>query len=147
MIVSICVRLCRRPSCSIAFGVALATYSVQGQELRAPTTDLSIPASLAGIVSGVVGVDQSEQLMQPAIAGATSIGLKADARRSASLHERGIVAYPQDLGVRRADQTPRGLQGLMGREAFPRLGGPPDGVGRRVGQRARGRRGRAAGVR
>lgn len=55
-----------------AFDVGLATFAVQGQDLRAPTTDLSIPASLAGIVSGVVGVDQSEQLMQPAIAGATS---------------------------------------------------------------------------
>src|SRR5579863_3020158 len=37
-----------------------------------------------------------------AIAGATSIGLKADAQRSAGLRARGIVAYPEDLGVRRA---------------------------------------------
>jgi len=37
-----------------------------------------------------------------AIAGATSIGLRADARRSASLRARGIVAYPEDLGVQRA---------------------------------------------
>jgi malonate decarboxylase alpha subunit len=36
-----------------------------------------------------------------AIAGATPIGLRADAARSASLRERGIVAYPEDLGVRR----------------------------------------------
>ncbi|GAC1459226.1 MAG: malonate decarboxylase subunit alpha [Steroidobacteraceae bacterium] len=38
-----------------------------------------------------------------AIAGATPIGLRADAQRSASLRARGIVAYPEDLGVRRAD--------------------------------------------
>jgi malonate decarboxylase alpha subunit len=36
-----------------------------------------------------------------AIAGATPIGLRADAARSASLRARGIVAYPEDLGVRR----------------------------------------------
>ena len=38
-----------------------------------------------------------------AIAGATSIGLRADPQRSASLRARGIVAYPEDVGVRRMD--------------------------------------------
>jgi malonate decarboxylase alpha subunit len=38
-----------------------------------------------------------------AIAGATAIGLRADPQRSAALRARGIVAYPQDLGVRRMD--------------------------------------------
>jgi malonate decarboxylase alpha subunit len=36
-----------------------------------------------------------------AIAGATPIGLRADAGRSAALRARGIIAYPQDLGVAR----------------------------------------------
>jgi len=36
-----------------------------------------------------------------AIAGATPIGLRSDAGRSASLRARGIIAYPQDLGVSR----------------------------------------------
>jgi malonate decarboxylase alpha subunit len=36
-----------------------------------------------------------------AIAGATPIGLRADARRSEALRARGIIAYPQDLGVAR----------------------------------------------
>jgi malonate decarboxylase alpha subunit len=36
-----------------------------------------------------------------AIAGATPIGLRADAGRSAALRARGIIAYPQDLGVSR----------------------------------------------
>jgi malonate decarboxylase alpha subunit len=35
-----------------------------------------------------------------AIAGATSVGLRADARRTAALRARGIVAFPQDLDVR-----------------------------------------------
>jgi len=36
-----------------------------------------------------------------AIAGATPIGMRADAARSAALRARGIVAYPQDIGVAR----------------------------------------------
>jgi malonate decarboxylase alpha subunit len=38
-----------------------------------------------------------------AIAGATPIGRRADPQRTASLRARGIVAYPEDLAVRRAD--------------------------------------------
>jgi malonate decarboxylase alpha subunit len=40
-----------------------------------------------------------------AIAGATTIGRRSDPARSASLRSRGIVAYPEDLGVRRADAS------------------------------------------
>ena len=40
-----------------------------------------------------------------AIAGATPIGRSADAQRSAHLRARGIVAYPEDLGVRRTDAS------------------------------------------
>jgi malonate decarboxylase alpha subunit len=38
-----------------------------------------------------------------AVAGATEIGLRADAKRTADLRSRGIVATPEDLGVRRVD--------------------------------------------
>ena len=38
-----------------------------------------------------------------AIGGATAIGRRADAQRTAGLRARGIVAYPEDLGVRRTD--------------------------------------------
>jgi subtilase family serine protease len=48
-----------------AFGVTLNEYSVDGQTLRAPASDLTIPSSLASVVSGVVGVDQTEDLTQP----------------------------------------------------------------------------------
>jgi malonate decarboxylase alpha subunit len=36
-----------------------------------------------------------------AIAGATPVGMRADPARSAALRARGIVAYPEDVGVRR----------------------------------------------
>ncbi len=38
-----------------------------------------------------------------AIAGATVIGRRAQPARTASLRARGVVAYPEDLGVRRAE--------------------------------------------
>jgi subtilase family serine protease len=50
-----------------AFNVQLGNYSVQGSTLRAPNTDLSIPASIASNVVGVLGVDQAENLMKPMI--------------------------------------------------------------------------------
>jgi malonate decarboxylase alpha subunit len=40
-----------------------------------------------------------------AVAGATEIGLRADPKRTADLHSRGIVATPTDLGVRRTDAS------------------------------------------
>ncbi|MEV4316374.1 S53 family peptidase [Actinocrispum sp. NPDC049592] len=48
-----------------AFGVHLGEYQVNGRTLRAPDTDLSVPASLNGVVDGVLGVDQSMNLMRP----------------------------------------------------------------------------------
>src|SRR5882757_4333681 len=48
-----------------AFDVDLAKYKVKGQTLRASNKDLSVPASLAGDVIGVVGVDQATALFKP----------------------------------------------------------------------------------
>jgi malonate decarboxylase alpha subunit len=38
-----------------------------------------------------------------AIAGATEVGLRADRKRTAELRSRGVVATPEDLGIRRTD--------------------------------------------
>jgi malonate decarboxylase alpha subunit len=38
-----------------------------------------------------------------AVAGVTEIGRSADPARSADLRARGVIAYPEDLGVRRSD--------------------------------------------
>lgn len=50
-----------------AFGAQLNEYTADGRTLRAPATDLTIPASLAGVVSGVMGVDESAALVHPYI--------------------------------------------------------------------------------
>jgi malonate decarboxylase alpha subunit len=38
-----------------------------------------------------------------AVAGVTDVGMRADSKQVALLRERGVVAYPEDLGVRRLD--------------------------------------------
>ncbi|WP_344859508.1 S53 family peptidase [Amycolatopsis ultiminotia] len=48
-----------------AFAVTLGKYAVKGQTLRAADKNLSVPASLAGAVLGVVGVDQATNLFKP----------------------------------------------------------------------------------
>jgi subtilase family serine protease len=50
-----------------AFGAQLNEYTIQGKVLRAPAAALTVPASLDGIVAGVVGVDESASLMHPYI--------------------------------------------------------------------------------
>jgi subtilase family serine protease len=49
------------------FGVRLGLYQVHGLQLRAADSDLTIPSSLASVVSNVLGVDQSEALLRPDI--------------------------------------------------------------------------------
>lgn len=48
-----------------AFGTSFGEYSYQGQLLRAPTSALTIPASLAGVVDAVIGLDDSMSLVHP----------------------------------------------------------------------------------
>jgi subtilase family serine protease len=47
-----------------AFGASFGEYSVDGLTVRSPEADVSIPDSLSGIVSGVVGLDDSAQFVQ-----------------------------------------------------------------------------------
>ncbi|MFN2562582.1 MAG: protease pro-enzyme activation domain-containing protein [Jatrophihabitans sp.] len=48
-----------------AFAVKLGEYAFAGQTLRAPESAVSVPSSLAGVVQGVTGLDQSAALMVP----------------------------------------------------------------------------------
>ena len=52
-------------SAAAAFGVQFGEYKVRGQTVRGPEGALSVPASLAGLVSGVVGLDESYQFVGP----------------------------------------------------------------------------------
>src|SRR6267378_5293477 len=47
-----------------AFGTSFGNYLVQGQTLRSPTADISVPSSFASIVTSVVALDESFQFVQ-----------------------------------------------------------------------------------
>jgi subtilase family serine protease len=47
------------------FNTAFGEYKVQGKTLRAPQSELSVPASLPASVVGVVGLDESSALIAP----------------------------------------------------------------------------------
>ena len=44
-----------------AFGTSFGMYSVAGLTLRSPSSDISVPASIAGSISGVIGLDDVAQ--------------------------------------------------------------------------------------
>ena len=44
-----------------AFGTSFGMYSIDGLTLRSPSSDVSVPASIAGAVSGVIGLDDVAQ--------------------------------------------------------------------------------------
>jgi subtilase family serine protease len=46
-----------------AFGTSFGMYKVHGLTVRSPSADVSVPTSLAGIVSGVIGLDDSAQFV------------------------------------------------------------------------------------
>jgi subtilase family serine protease len=48
-----------------AFGVTLGEYDAYGTTLRAPESAVTVPASLAGIVESVAGLDQGADLIAP----------------------------------------------------------------------------------
>jgi subtilase family serine protease len=48
-----------------AFGTSFGMYKSKGLTLRSQSADISIPSSLAGMVSAVVGLDQSYEFIHP----------------------------------------------------------------------------------
>jgi subtilase family serine protease len=51
-----------------AFGTSFGMYQVEGLTLRSPTSDISVPSALAPMISGVIGLDDSAQLVHTNIA-------------------------------------------------------------------------------
>jgi subtilase family serine protease len=50
---------------SAAFGAKFGLYKVQGKTLRAPESEVSVPAELPSSVTAVVGLDQSAEVIKP----------------------------------------------------------------------------------
>jgi subtilase family serine protease len=49
----------------LAFATQFAAYKVNGKTVRSPSSDISIPTSLANIVTAVVGLDESAEFVEP----------------------------------------------------------------------------------
>lgn len=47
-----------------AFGARFGLYNVQGQTLRSPAAEVSIPSTLAGVIKAVIGLDESYQFVE-----------------------------------------------------------------------------------
>ena len=116
----------RPPAETVALGALTNFFDTLGIGSFAPTTawlklrglvpDSFLPATLnsghalptvaqALIFIHLVRVDPLLLVgcIAAAVAGATDIGRSAEPGRTAELRSRGIVAYPEDLGVRRID--------------------------------------------
>ena len=78
--------------------MAIAPVMIYGDDVTHVVTEEGI-----AYVYRVQGEERRAALA--AVAGATEIGRRADPARSAALRQRGIVAYPEDLGVRRTDAS------------------------------------------
>lgn len=76
-----------------ASGMPIAPVMIYGDDVSHVVTEEGI-AYLYKTDSG-----EERRAAVAAIAGATSVGLRASAARKAALRERGIIAYPEDLGV------------------------------------------------
>ena len=46
-----------------AFGAHFGMYKVEGKTVRSPSANVSVPSSLAGIIKGVIGLDESDQFV------------------------------------------------------------------------------------
>ena len=81
-----------------ASGMAIAPVMIYGDDVTHVVTEEGI-----AYVYQVQGEERRAALA--AVAGATEIGRRADPARTADLRKRGIVVYPEDLGVRRTDAS------------------------------------------
>ena len=77
-------------------GLPIAPVMIYGDDVSHVVSELGI----AYLYRAAGGEERRAALA--AIAGATPIGRRADPERTASLRARGIVAYPEDLGVPRS---------------------------------------------
>jgi subtilase family serine protease len=79
-----------------AFAVDVHQYAYRGRLLRAPTSQLSVPAALAGKVVAVSGVDQSGTLIRPAAVGGREDGATLPAP-DAPVTQNPAAAPPKSL--------------------------------------------------
>ncbi len=83
-------------------GMPIAPVMIYGDDVSHVVTEEGI-----AYLHKAEGIEERRAALA-AVAGVTPIGLRAKPERTAELRRRGIVAYPEDLGIRRA-QAKRAL--------------------------------------
>jgi len=83
-------------------GMAIAPVMIYGDDVSHVVTEEGI-----AYLHKAQGIEERRAALA-AVAGVTPVGLRAKPQRTAELRRRGIVAYPEDLGIRRA-QAKRSL--------------------------------------
>ncbi|WP_321794575.1 malonate decarboxylase subunit alpha [Caballeronia sp. J97] len=78
-------------------GMPIAPVMIYGDDVTHVVTEEGI-----AYLHAAEGVDERRAALA-AVAGVTPIGMRADPSKTAELRRRGIVAYPEDLGVRRGE--------------------------------------------
>ena len=122
-----------------AFGVNFGMYSVQGHTLRAPSSDITLPSSIAASVSGVVGLDQSAALVHTDSAGGRSEpgAPPAPAFVSASpcstyWGQNPATGFPNPYGAGTLPYAPCGYTPQQVKGAYGLSGAAQDGSGQTV---------------
>ena len=133
-----------------AFGTTVGQYAVKGMALRAPDSALSVPSTVAGLVDGVVGLDESDALIHPntstgstassgrvanaASHGAPSAGFRVGTPCSSWYGEKTVEAPPAygttTKPLAPCGYTPKQIEGLYGLDAVYASG--HDGTGQTV---------------
>src|SRR5471032_1435924 len=78
-------------------GMPIAPVMIYGDDVSHVVTEEGI-----AYLHHAEGVDERRAALA-AVAGVTPVGLRADPVKTAELRRRGIVAYPEDLGIRRGE--------------------------------------------
>jgi subtilase family serine protease len=100
-----------------AFGTTLGTYEVNGQQVQAPTTDLSVPASLADSVQAITGLTKFGHQVKPQDFGAPAAFVNST-KCSDYYGQRRAGDLPQFQGqtlpYAPCGYTPKQLRGVYG---------------------------------
>jgi malonate decarboxylase alpha subunit len=80
-------------------GMPLAPVMIYGDDVSHVLTEEGIAYLYKA------GSQDERRAMLASVAGVTPVGMKSEAKQTASFRERGLVAFPEDLGVDRSEAT------------------------------------------
>ena len=120
-----------------AFGTTLGEFQVQGLTLRGPMSDLTVPAAIAPVIAGVIGLDESAALVHTDHIGADPGAPPAAAfvnapPCSAFWAEKLATGLPNPYGSGSLPYAPCGYTPQQVRGAYGLTGTPFDGSGQSV---------------